>query len=60
VGDGVAGGGQAAVAGLVLAEGDSALMAVPAIELDELGGPRPVAVDLVALVARLDPVVVAG
>jgi hypothetical protein len=56
-GDRVAGGLQGAVAGAVFAEGGARLVALPAVELDDLALIRPVAVDLEALAADGDPVV---
>jgi len=49
-----------AVACSVFAKGGAALVALPAVELDDLAGSRPVAVDLEALAGGFDPVVEAG
>src|SRR3954447_869856 len=61
VGDAVAGGGEAAVVGAIVAEGGLGAVGLPAVQLDDLPGAGPVTVDLVALAVREDdPVVVAG
>jgi hypothetical protein len=56
-GDRVAGDGEDAIPSPVLAKSSAALVSLPAIELDDLPGPGPVAVDPEALGAGEDPVV---
>jgi len=60
VGDRVARGGEAPIAGLVFSEGRAGLVGLPAVELDDLFGAGPVAVDLEALAAGEDPLVEAA
>src|SRR4051794_9921370 len=56
----VAGDAEDAVASAVVAEGRAGVVALPAVELDDLGGVGPVAVHPIPLGAEEDPVVEAG
>jgi hypothetical protein len=54
-GDRVSGDGEDAVPSPILAKSSAGLVAPPAIELDDLASPRPMAIDLKALGTGEDP-----